>query len=246
MPSPTPPDLHVYEDPEAVARAVARRFVELAREAVESHGRFAVALAGGSTPKRVYELLATEEFSGQVRWERVHLFFGDERAVPPEHPESNFRMARSALLSRVPIPSDNVRRMRGEGDAEDAALAYEGELRAFFADAPWPRFDLVLLGIGDDGHTASLFPHTPALRELTRWAVANPVEKLKTVRLTLTAPAINHAAHVLFIVTGAAKRERLQEVIAGPPDPERLPAQLIRPVRGTLEWFLDRAASPTP
>ena len=219
MPSPTPPHFHVSKDPEAVARAVASRFVELAREAVESHGRFAVALAGGSTPKRVYELLATEEFNGQVPWERVHVFFGDERAVPPEHPESNFRMARSALLSRVPVPAENVRRMRGEGDPEEAAGAYESELRAFFAAAPWLRFVFVMLGMGVDGHTASLFPHTPALREQTRWAVANPVEKLKTVRLTLTAPAINHAAHVLFVVTGAAKRERLQEVIADPADP---------------------------
>ncbi len=237
------PNMRVGSDAEEVARTVAERFAELARASVAERGVFSVALAGGTTPKRVYELLAGEELRGQVPWEGVHVFFGDERAVPPDHADSNYRMAHEALLSRVEIPAQNIHRMRGEGDAAANASLYEDELRAFFGDVEWPRLDLVMLGMGDDGHTASLFPGTDALREVRAWAVANWVEKLDTWRVTLTAPAINHARHVFFVVTGAGKAARLAEVLKGERDPTRLPSQLIEPADGALEWFVDEAAA---
>jgi 6-phosphogluconolactonase len=237
------PLVHVYNNPEEVARAVAGRFVRIAREATEARGRFSVALAGGSTPRRVYELLASGEWQSRVSWSRVHAFFGDERCVPPDHPESNYRMAHDALLSHVPIPPAQVHRMRGEGDAPANARLYEQELRAFFHGLDWPRFDLVMLGMGDDGHTASLFPNTPALHEQTAWVAANPVEKLHTTRLTLTPHAVNHAANILLTVTGATKAQRLQQVINGEANPELLPVQLVRPSNGLLEWFVDSAAA---
>jgi 6-phosphogluconolactonase len=237
------PRVRVFADPEEVASAAARRVAELAREAVDERGAFSVALSGGSTPRRVYELLAGDEFRGGVDWQRVHVFFGDERTVPPDHADSNYRMANEALLSRVPVPAENIHRIEGLGDAAANASAYESVMRDFFGDAEWPRFDLVMLGMGDDGHTASLFPHTSALEERRAWVVANWVEKLGTRRITLTAPAINAARHVLFLVNGAGKAERLREVLKGERDPARLPSQLIRPHDGTLEWFVDRAAA---
>ncbi|MDQ1591428.1 MAG: 6-phosphogluconolactonase [Pyrinomonadaceae bacterium] len=238
------PNLQIFADANEVAHAAARRFAELAREGVETNGRFSVALAGGSTPKRVYELLAGEEFGARLDWSGVHIFFGDERCVPPDHADSNYRMANEALLSRVALPEQNVHRMRGEGDAVANARLYEDELRGYFGDTTaWPEFDLIMLGMGDDGHTASLFPGTHALGVRTAWVTANWVEKFDTYRVTLTAPAINHARHVMFIVTGAGKAERLEEVIHGAPEPERLPSQLIQPRAGALAWFLDEAAA---
>ncbi len=163
------PDIKVHDDPEAVARAAARRFVQLAAEAVADHGAFSVALAGGSTPKRIYELLATDdEFEDKVDWRDAHVFFGDERTVPHDHADSNFRMAHEALLSRVPLPAENVHPMKGTGDAAANASLYEDDLRSFFGGEEWPRFDLVMLGMGDDGHTASLFPSTAALERSAR------------------------------------------------------------------------------
>ncbi|HEX9919035.1 MAG TPA: 6-phosphogluconolactonase, partial [Pyrinomonadaceae bacterium] len=155
------PNIQIFADADAVARAAAQRFVELARASINSNGRFSVALAGGSTPKRIYELLAGGEFAAQLYWPGVHVFFGDERCVPPDDADSNYRMANEALLSRVGLPDENVHRMRGEGDAVANARLYEDELRDFFGEgAAWPEFDLILLGMGDDGHTASLFPGT--------------------------------------------------------------------------------------
>ena len=237
------PKVTVLDGAEEVARAAAERFVELAQSAVDERGRFAVALSGGSTPRRAYELLAGEDYRGRVDWPRVHLFFGDERMVPPDDSESNYRMASEALLSHVAIPPENVHRINGLGDALANARLYEDELRAFFNDDPWPRFDLVLLGMGDDGHTASLFPGTVALDEQATWAAANWVEKLRAYRVSLTAPAINRAAHVIFLVTGANKAEALGEVLGGEPDPRRLPSQLIKPLDGSLEWLVDKAAA---
>ncbi|HVF55355.1 MAG TPA: 6-phosphogluconolactonase [Pyrinomonadaceae bacterium] len=237
------PNVEVFDDAGEVARAAANRFVELARAAVASKGTFAVALAGGSTPRSVYELLAGEEFRGAVEWGSVHVFFGDERCVPPDDADSNYRMANEALLSRVPIPTENVHRIRGESDAAANASLYEDEMRAFFGDVDWPRLDLVFLGMGEDGHTASLFPGTEALAETRAWVVANWVEKLGAWRVTLTAPTINHAAHIVFIVNGAAKAARLAEVIKGERRPAELPAQLVRPIDGILEWLVDRAAA---
>jgi 6-phosphogluconolactonase len=233
----------VFETAEDVARAVAEFFVKAARDAISNRGRFSVALSGGQTPKRVYQLLASPHLNTQVDWTKLHLFFGDERAVPPDHPDSNYQMVRDALLSHVPLPTENVHRIRGELTAHDAALEYEKELRDFFQSKEWPAFDLVFLGLGEDGHTASLFPNTEALQDKHSWVAANWVESLKTWRLTLTVPAINHAHDIAFLVTGAGKAERVAEVVNGIQDTRRLPAQLITPLAGNLLWFLDKQAS---
>jgi len=237
------PNVQVFDDPEQVAREAAGLFVRLSIEAISTRGSFSVALSGGSTPRRIYELLASDDYRTQVSWPSVHVFFGDERTVPPDHADSNYRMANETMLSLVPVPAKNVHRMNGVGDAAASASEYESELRAFFGDLAWPRLDLVMLGMGDDGHTASLFPGSAALEEQQAWVVANWVEKFQTWRITLTAPAINAARRVLFLVTGAGKADRLREVLKGERDPARLPSQLIQPRDGTLEWLVDRAAA---
>jgi len=239
------PQVIVCEDGAEVARRAAERFIEIAREAINANGKFSVALAGGSTPKKLYELLASDEYRDQIEWPKVHIFFGDERCVPPDDAESNYRMANEAMLARVPVPPQNVHRMVGDGDAVANARLYEDELRGYFDEEQWPRFDLVLLGMGDDGHTASLFPGSQALRENAAWVIANWVEKFQTFRITLSAPAINHAAHVLFLITGAGKAARLPEVINGERDTNRLPSQLIQPqaAGGKLEWLVDKDAA---
>lgn len=236
-------DVRIFETAEEVARAAADYFAEIALSSIDTEGRFSVALAGGSTPRRTYQLLASEEYRNRFPWSQVHIFFGDERAVSATHADSNYRMAEEALISLLPIPTENVHRIVGEGDAVANASLYEGELQTFFDGASWPRFNLVLLGIGDDGHTASLFPGTEALSEARAWVVANWVEKLKTYRITLTAPAINHAANIVFLVAGAGKAERLPEVLRGARNPLRLPSQLIQPVDGSLVWLVDKAAA---
>lgn len=231
------PNVRIFETPEELARTAAETFVEQARAAIEESRRFTVALAGGSTPEKAYEMLATEHRDA-LDWNKVHAFFGDERTVPPDHEDSNYLMAQRTLLSHVPVGS--VHRMRGELDPPEAAALYEEELEAFFGGPP--RFDLVLLGIGEDGHTASLFPGTPALDVRDRWAVENPVEKMDTVRLTLTVPVINAAKRVVFLVAGEGKAETLQEILEGEADPHDYPAKLIRPSFGPV-WMLDRAAA---
>ncbi|HEX5705753.1 MAG TPA: 6-phosphogluconolactonase [Pyrinomonadaceae bacterium] len=237
------PSLRTFRDPEATAHAAASRFAEIACLSSNDSGRFSVALSGGSTPKRIYELLSEEPLRAQVPWDDVHIFFGDERAVPPDHAESNYRMASESLLSRVPVPTENIHRIRGEGDAVANASLYEDELRVFFPGAQWPAFDLVMLGLGGDGHTASLFPGADVLGEREAWVAATWVEHLGAYRITLTAGAINHARNLLFVVTGKGKADALREVIEGERDPSRLPAQLITPTNGALEWFVDEAAA---
>lgn len=234
------PEIHVLPTPEQVADEAARRVVNAIDESIEMKDRFSIALAGGSTPKMLYELLAKEPYRSSIDWTKVHVFFGDERCVPPDHADSNYRMAREALLGKVPLPPDNVYRMKGELDPKAAAEEYDQQLREWFADN---AIDLVLLGMGDDGHTASLFPGTEALGETTRRCVANHVPKLNTWRLTLTAPFINQAWQVMILVTGRNKAERLQEVLEGAPDPQRLPVQMIKPEIGRLVWLMDTAAA---
>ena len=232
-------NLRIHGDARELSGAAARLFVEEARRRIDETGRFAVALAGGSTPERTYEALATEYGEPEaLDWGRVHAFFGDERTVPPDHEDSNYRMARRTLLSRVPVGS--VHRMRGELEPREAAALYEEELEAFFGGPP--VLDLVLLGMGEDGHTASLFPRTPALDAYDRWAVENPVEKLKTTRLTLAAPTINAARTVAFLVAGEGKAEALREILEGGADPRDYPAKLIRPETGPV-WMVDEAAA---
>lgn len=234
----TNPSVRVHEDVRELAAAAARSFAEEAKAAIERYGRFTVALAGGSTPKATYETLASEYGSpSDLDWSKVHVFFGDERTVGPDHEDSNYRMAKDALLSRVPVGS--VHRMRGEFPPPEAASLYEEELTAFFGGPP--RLDLVMLGIGDDGHTASLFPRTPALDIDGRWVVQNPVEKLGTTRLTLTVPAINAARKVVFLVAGEGKAEALAEILEGDADPRDYPAKLIKPMDGP-DWMIDQAA----
>ncbi len=245
------PEVQVYSDPGALARAAAERFVVLAKDIIAARGRFVVALAGGSTPRAMYTLLASEAFAGRVDWECVHIFWGDERCVPPIHPNSNYRMAHEALLAQVPVPEGNIHRMYAEIEPSRAAVEYERSLRAFFAldnanqfeTGGFPSFDLILLGMGDDGHTASLFPGTAAIHERERWVVAHYIEKLEAWRLTLTPPVLNAAANIIFLVSGGGKAERLQQVLRGPYQPDTLPAQIIKPVGGHLSWLVDRAAA---
>ena len=237
--------MRVYADAEDLAQAARAEFLRRARDLIEGQGRFSVALAGGSTPRRLYELLTESELD----WSRVHVFFSDERCVPPDDSASNYRMVREALLDVAPIPADNVHRMRGELDPEAAASAYEDELRRFFGPeaVAAPAFDLVLLGVGSDGHTASLFPGTPALEERERWVVANPVAALDTVRLTLTLPVLDAARAVLFLVAGESKQHAVAQVFAERADlvavATPLPASRVQPAAGRLLWLLDRAAA---
>ncbi len=234
------PNVRVFEDPRDLAEAAAESFVEQARKAIEDSGRFAVALAGGSTPKRAYEVLAKEYGEpGDLDWSKVHAFFGDERTVPPDHEDSNYRMARGALLDHVLVSS--VHRMRGELPPDEAAALYEEELLAFFEEEP-PVLDLVMLGIGGDGHTASLFPETSALEVTDHLAVANPVLKLDTTRITLTAPVLNASREVLFLDPGEDKAEALKEILKGNADPREYPAKLVQPSGGPT-WMLDQVAA---
>jgi 6-phosphogluconolactonase len=217
-----------------------------AAEAVARRGLFSIALAGGSTPKPLYETLAADQY---IEWARWQLFWGDERTVPPDHPESNYRMVERVLLKSLSArrtPPALVARMQGELPPDDAAALYAERLRVLPTDplaGALPRFDLVLLGMGADGHTASLFPHTPALTESEKWVAANPVPQLDTTRLTLTFPVLNAARHVLFLVSGADKADALRAVLEGPPDVATYPSQGVRPVAGRLTWLIDADAS---
>lgn len=227
-------DVRRYTTNDDLIHDAAAYIVRAARDSIADHGRFTWALSGGSTPRALYALLA-EQDAAQIDWSRVHVFWGDERTVPPDHADSNYRMAQEALLSRVSIPAAQIHRIQGELPPEQAADAYESLLRREFGQDG--RFDLVLLGMGDDGHTASLFPHTKALHERERWVVANEVPQLTTWRITLTYPAINAAARVAFLVSGAGKAARLRDVLEGTPNPDALPSQGVQPTNGELIWF---------
>lgn len=237
------PAVFIFDSPEQVAQAVAERFVAYSTASVREHGSFTVALAGGSTPRRAYELLGSDSFKGRIDWSHVHLFFGDERMVPPDSPESNYRMVNEALLSRVTLPPQQVHPIDGETSAQASAESYEEELKRFFGASAWPRFDLILLGMGDDGHTASLFPGSDALNENVNWVVAARHPQSEQARVTLTLPALNHAARVTFVVTGEKKAAPLVRVLHGDAADEELPARKVRPVKGTCEWLVDRAAA---
>ncbi len=233
--------IEVFPDPDGLARAVAEHVAARAAEVIAASGRFTVALAGGSTPKAAYRLLATDAFARRVDWARVHVLWSDERCVPPDDPRSNYRMAREALLDRVPIPPDNIHRIHGEDDPPGAAAAYERLLGDLLGGDR--GLDLILLGMGDDGHTASLFPGQPAVRETARWVVADYIAAADMWRITLTPVTINAARDVSFIVSGAGKAERLRDVLEGPFVPERLPAQVVDPTHGRLTWLVDEAAA---
>ena len=240
-------DVRVFPDAEALSRAAAHELIDLGQQAVAARGRFAVALAGGSTPRRVYQLLADHEHRDQVEWTRVEFFWGDERAVSPDHPDSNYGMAAAACLAKLGLRPAQVHRIQAERpDREQAARDYQIEIARILGATPDglpPTLDLILLGMGADGHTASLFPYTEALREERRHVVRNYVPKLQAERITLTFPIINRAREIRVIVTGAEKAPALKDVLDGPYDPERLPSQLLNPVAGRLAWLADRAAA---
>ena len=238
-------DVRRLTTPQELFAAAAEEVVRTAKQAVAERGRFTLSLSGGSTPKSLYTLLATNART-VLPWEQTFFFWSDERHVPATDPESNYRMADEAMLSKVPVPAGNVMRVPAEmPDAGAVAEAYEQTIRKFFtAEAgQFPRFDLILLGMGPDGHTASLFPETAALQEKSRVVVANWVEKLKTSRITFTLPALSAAREVAFLVSGTDKAAALKAVLEGDAPGEQHPAKLVRPNDGKLIWFVDRAAA---
>ena len=240
-------EVRIFPDPNSLSRGAADEFLRAARAAIAERGRFTVSLAGGSTPKAIHVLLAADQTSGAnpLAWDRVQVFFGDERPVPPEDPESNFRMAHESLLAKIPILPGNIHRIRAELDAGQAAKAYQDEMISVFGvrSGEIPRFDLILLGMGPDGHTASLFPGSAALTERTAMVCANWVEKFKGHRITFTYSVLNAAAEVLFVAGGADKAAMLRNVLIGDPSGQTYPAQGVRPGSGRLLWMVDEAAA---
>lgn len=234
--------IQIYSDLESLSRAAAGLWVEVAAGAIADSGRCSVVLAGGVTPRRTYELLAQPPYCRQVAWGLMHVFWGDERCVQSNDPRSNSRMARTALLNHVPIPPEQIHPIGCHNAPQDAATAYEARLRTFFAGQP-PCFDLVFLGLGEDGHTASLFPGSDILTEGERWAAAVSGGHQGPERVTLTPLILNQARVIAFLVAGAAKASALQVVLEGPRSPRRLPAQLIHPEAGKLRWLVDTAAA---
>jgi len=239
--------IKIVNDLAEICRTAAAEIVHLADRTATPAKPFTIALSGGSTPSGLHALLASDPaFRDRLPWPHLHFFWGDERHVPPDHPQSNYRMAYDTLLSLAPVPAENIHRVRTEeSDPALTAEKYEQELQAFFGleAGQLPRFDCILLGMGPDGHTASLFPGTEALHESKRLVVANWVEKFKSYRITLTVPVLNQADSVIFLVSGHEKAEALKEVLQGDRQPDRFPAQLIRPNPGKLLWIVDRAAA---
>jgi 6-phosphogluconolactonase len=241
--------VRVFPDPAALADAAARHVVETGQAAIDARGAFSLALSGGSTPRDMHLELTSPPLADQIDWRHVHVFFGDERCVPPDDPHSNFRMAYETLLSRVPIPPEQVHRMRGELPPDQAAESYTRELESFFGPE-LPRLDLIVLGMGDNGHTASLFPGLRAVHEQERWVMAEYVGEVGMWRLTLTPVVLNLGREVVFLVAGSAKAGMLRQVLEGPFAPDERPAQIVRPSLGEAVWMVDAAAaaqlSPPP
>jgi 6-phosphogluconolactonase len=239
---PTAPEVRIFRSPDEQFRAAAKVFCQIGAHAIRDRGKYSVALSGGRTPRGLHQQLANA-FAEELPWDKVFFFWGDERHVPPDFPESNFRMAKETLLTKLPIPADHIVRMPGEvPDANQAAALYEQTLREFFRPqaGDFPRFDFILLGIGGDGHTASLFPGTKALEEKQRWVVGNWVEQHTTWRITLTYPVLNSAAHVMFLVEGSSKADIVRKALREPA--AHLPCQAVEPLKGELMWYLDNAA----
>ncbi len=236
---------HVFAGPDELARAAAALFAERVAQVVGKRGRARIAISGGSTPKATFALLAQEPYAASIAWDRIELFFVDERTVGPDDPDSNYRMTREQLLSKVPLKPEHVHRMEGELDPEEAAAKYESLIRREFRleGAEVPRFDIVWLGMGDDGHTASLFPHTEGVHERGRIVYANHVPQKNTWRITLTAPVINEALEVVFLIAGDDKAAPLERVLYGEYDVNETPSQLIQPKNGSLLFLLDEKAA---
>ena len=241
----TEPKIIVCRDSVELNQRAAEDFVHLAEQAVSAAGRFTAALSGGSTPKGLYSLLAAPGYKERIAWFKVHLFWGDERCVPPDHPESNYRMVQESLLSKISIPAENVHRMAGEKEPSLAAAEYEEQLRTFFhlPKAALPRFDFILLGLGEDGHTASLFPGSDALSDTERLVTAPYVDKLDSYRLTLTLPVLNHAAQIVFLVAGESKAAVVKEVLRAEPASSTFPAAKVKPPNSQLTWLITQDAA---
>lgn len=240
-------DIHLFDDTESLFEGAARRWIELANQAIQAHGGFHVALSGGSTPKGLYERLATPAHREQVDWPRVHIYFGDERGVPPDHADSNYRMAKEALLQHVPIPPTQIHRLMAE--SEDLEATAEGYAQLLLGALPaggsgGVRFDLVMLGMGPDGHVASLFPHTPVLSERRRLVAAVHVVQLDTWRLTVTLPVIDNARHTMLLVAGKNKASIMSEIMSDYHGHARYPVEMLKPV-DRLEWYVDHDAAPS-
>jgi 6-phosphogluconolactonase len=243
-------NVDIFPDGGALTAAAAEHFVAAAAAAIDATETFSVALSGGSTPRALFTALASPEYASRIQWSAVHIFWGDERCVGPADADSNYRMARETLLDHVPVRAANIHRMRGEEGPAAAAERYERELRAAFEtptgpprSVPGARFDLALMGLGTNGHTASLFPHLQAVREQTRWVMAENVEVLKMWRITLTPVILNRSAEIVFLVTGKEKAAILRRVLYGARETDDLPAQSIAPVDGRLRWMVDTAAA---
>jgi 6-phosphogluconolactonase len=235
-------EVRVFPDLTALSRAAAEFFGALSKKAIAARGGFSIAISGGSTPLPLYTLLGSSPWRENIDWKHVHVFWADERCVPPDHRESNFKLADDTFIARAAIPDENIHRIDGEIEADQAALKYEQELRAFFGAAPYPVFDLVLLGVGEDGHTASLFPGNAVVQERERFAVAVHLDAPRLSRVTLTLPVLNHAAEILFLVSGGAKAGVVQ-AIAGKNNPDQYPAGFVHPTHGAMTWFVDAEAA---
>lgn len=235
--------VQVLSDLEAISHRAAQIFVGLSRSGMASRGKFSVAISGGSTPRRLYTLLSSPPYRNQVDWQRVHFFWADERCVPIEDEGSNFKAAFDRLLSKVPIPDGNIHRIKGEEEPEKVARAYEEDIKKFFGISGLPVFDLVILGMGEDGHTASLFPGSKSLEETDRLAVPVYLDKPNWNRITLTLPILNNAAQILFLVTGQAKADVVSEILRDGEKKRQFPAGLISPIQGNVTWLIDQEAA---
>ncbi|MGI9034834.1 MAG: 6-phosphogluconolactonase [Pyrinomonadaceae bacterium] len=239
-------EIKIFSSVEDLNEFAAHEFVRLSDDAIGARGIFTVALSGGSTPKKLNALLASDKFRSQIEWRKIYFFFGDERNVPPDSDESNFRMANESLFSKLEIPAENIHRFLTEtNDARAAAEKMQSEIKTFFnlEENEFPRFDLIFLGMGADGHTASLFPETAALNENKKIVVENYVEKFETFRLTFTFPTINNARNVIFLVAGADKAEAARAVLKGADNPQKFPSQKVNPENGKLLFLLDEQAA---
>lgn len=237
-------NISIFDDREQFDHAAARYMVQVANEVLTARDRFTIALSGGSTPKRLYGLLALEPYCKQIDWTRAEIFWGDERCVPPDDAESNYHLAYEVMLSKLPIPTSHIHRMPADqSDRVAASVAYEQEMRRVFGTNGVPSFDLIQLGLGPEAHTASLFPHQAALRETERLVMPVSVPKPPPARLTFTPPLLNAAKHILFLVTGAEKADAVQAVLEGEYQPDKYPAQIVRPTQGEVTWMLDTAAA---
>ncbi len=240
------PKINIFPNPETLSYSAAEIFIRVGNGAIEARGGFTVALSGGSTPKSLYKLLASENLKDKIDWKKVFFFFGDERNVLPDNDESNYRMANENLFLPLKLPVKNIFRWETElKNPENIAEKYKESIKVFFnlSENEFPRFDLILLGMGDDGHTASLFPFTEALNETEKITFANYVKKLRTTRLTLTFPAINNAANIVFLISGGNKAETLREVLEGDFQPEKYPSQNVNPANGNIYWLVEANAA---